>query len=54
LPARGAAAASATDPAAPITGSGIPATRAEKMVGQTGGQDCTDNKSALPSPLRGN
>jgi hypothetical protein len=24
------------------------------MVGQTGGQDCTDNKSALPSPLRGN
>lgn len=54
MPALGAAATSATDPAAEITGSRIPAKRTEKMVSQIGGKDYKDNKSSLMAPLQSN
>jgi hypothetical protein len=54
LPVRGAAATSATDAAARIAGSRIPARRSGKMPSQAGGQDDKDNNNALPAPLQSN
>jgi ABC-type uncharacterized transport system auxiliary subunit len=54
MPAPGAASTSASDAAAPITGSRIPARRTEKMVSQIGGKDYKDNKSSLMAPLQSN
>ena len=54
MPAPGAVSTSATDTAATITGSRIPAKRTDKMVSQIGGQDYKDNKSALAAPLQSN